>query len=244
LGCDVSDSFSVSNSSSSDLAVRTASADPRSGAGSSSGPAAGGAANGPGASAGASGQASQSDLQQQGRLFRTLMSGNPLTARELAALAAKGMPGGMEASLLDTTGAYGFDDFRKLGNSSHKGEGDASAMMLTQRLVDQGPVAQNVAASGAPDMSFAELIEKHVRRALASQDAAGASRGGEVRLELSDAVLPGTAISLRRTASGWQLAATADNARSREMLNRYAPALVARFAQASLGHLDISVESA
>jgi hypothetical protein len=72
---------------------------------------------------------------------------------------------------------------------------------------------------------------------------ARSSTDGEVRIELSDAVFPGTALSLKRTADGWHLNATADNRQSLDKLNHFAPALIERFARASLGHLQVSLDS-
>jgi hypothetical protein len=83
-------------------------------------------------------------------------------------------------------------------------------------------------------------MEWHIRRILAS---AGSDRAAdEIRIELSDAVFPGTSLTLKRTADGWHLAATADNRHSLDELIRFAPALVERFAQASLGHLQVTLD--
>jgi hypothetical protein len=100
------------------------------------------------------------------------------------------------------------------------------------------PLVQAPLPSAPPDLTFAELVQQHVRRTLALQAMDG-SVEDEVRLELSDAVLPGTTLSLRRTCAGWQLLATTDNRQSRDKLSRFGPALIARFAQASLGSLEI-----
>jgi hypothetical protein len=83
-----------------------------------------------------------------------------------------------------------------------------------------------------------QLIEIHVRRTLLSMSADGTGTD-EVRIELSDAVLPGTSLALRRLPGGWQLSAVADNSQSLQRLTRFAPALVKRFAAASLGSLEI-----
>ena len=94
--------------------------------------------------------------------------------------------------------------------------------------------------AGAPDPAVAQLMEWHIRRILAS---AGSDRAAdEIRIELSDAVFPGTALTLKRTPDGWHLAATADNRHSLDELNRFAPALVERFAQASLGRLQVTLD--
>jgi hypothetical protein len=184
------------------------------------------------------------DLDQQAQAFRALMLGLPLTAAQLAGLSARGNLGPWTAD--DGSSGPRSDGLQQtLSDDWRRREVDVSMMMAAYRAIDQGAVANIQAASAptAPDLSIAELIEKHVRRALASQEARRTSAGGEVRLELSDAVLPGAALSLRRTADGWQLSATADNKQSLERLNEFAPALVRRFAQASLGRLEISIEA-
>lgn len=196
------------------------------------------------------------DVRQQALLFRSLMDA-PVTVRQLAELAA----GNADVELVERgagthldqwtpdqwtadrwTPADGRNGFQDLADRSHPSAVDVSAMLQAQHQIDQGPGSQPAAPAGAPEPSIAELIEKHVRRALASVDARS-STNGEVRIELSDAVFPGTALSLQRTAEGWQLTATADNRQSLDKLNDFAPALVERFARASLGHLRVSLES-
>jgi len=130
---------------------------------------------------------------------------------------------------------------RQLLDRAHARNSGAAAMLSVEHVIAQGPAAQTGTVAAAPDMTLAELVEKHIRRMLASKPTAGAP-GGEVRIELSDVVLPETALSLRRTADGWQLVASSQNRNSREALTRFAPALVARFAQSSLGRLQVMVE--
>jgi hypothetical protein len=191
------------------------------------------------------------DVRQQALLFRSLMDA-PITVRQLAELAARnadvelverGASTHLDQWTADRwTPADGRDGFQDLADRSHPSTVDVSAMLQAQHQIDQGPGCQPAAPAGAPEPSIAELIEKHVRRALASVEARS-STNGEVRIELSDAVFPGTALSLQRTAEGWQLTATADNRQSLDKLNHFAPALVERFARASLGHLRVSLES-
>jgi hypothetical protein len=118
---------------------------------------------------------------------------------------------------------------------------DIAAQLLAQRLLEAGPQLKGTPAAAAPDPTFAELMVKHIRRALVSADASDDS-GGEIRLEMSDTVLPSTVLSLRRTEEGWQLHAVTANPQSRETLTRFAPTLVERFAQSSLGQLRISLD--
>jgi len=175
-----------------------------------------------------------SDLAEQAEVFRNLMAGLPLTAEQLGMLAGGGGNKGLRTPGRQSEA----DEMRRHGL-------DVSSMLAMQRtnqLAAPPTVQAPPPAAAPPDMSVAELIDKHVRRALSSQQLGRAS-GGEVRLELSDAVLPGTALSLRQTADGWQLSARADNKQSLDRLNEFAPELVKRFSQASLGRLEISVES-
>jgi hypothetical protein len=165
---------------------------------------------------GASDVREPADVREQGLLFRALMD-SPMTARQLAELAT----------------------FKE---TAHESGVDVAAMLHAQQTIDQGPGYQPAAAAGAPDPSIADLIEKHVRRALASVETRS-STDGEVRIELSDAVFPGTELSLKRTEDGWQLTATADNRQSLEKLNHFTPALVERFARASLGRLRVALAS-
>jgi len=191
------------------------------------------------------------DVRQQALLFRSLMDA-PITVRQLAELAARDadveVPERRAGATVDPwtaerwTPADARNELQDLAARSHLSAVDVSAMLQAQHQIDQGPGCQPAAPAGAPDPSIAELIEKHVRRALASVQARS-STDGEVRIELSDAVFPGTALSLKRTPEGWHLNATADNRQSLDKLNHFAPALIERFARASLGHLRVSLES-
>jgi hypothetical protein len=100
------------------------------------------------------------------------------------------------------------------------------------------PAVNSLASVPDPGPSFAELMERHVRSTLLSVNKGGTSTA-EVRLELSDAVLPGVSLALRRVPGGWQMAAVSDNRQSLQRLTRFAPVLVKRFAAASLGSLEI-----
>ncbi len=177
------------------------------------------------------------ELKQQGRAFRDLLAGK-LTPRELADLAAKGSAKPFDPA----TAAPSRDEFWRLSNDARRNDPDGAAMASLRHVVDQGPTPQAVATASAPDLTFAELVEKHVRRALASERASSTS-SGEVRIDLTDAVLPGMALSLRRTTSGWQLVASGKNPQARDTLEEFAPALVARFERAALGTLEISLDT-
>jgi len=188
---------------------------------------------------------SPEELREQGRAFRDLLAGKggssgTLTPRELADLAAKAS--GAKPFELPPAAASGRDEFWRLTGDARHDNPDAAVMATVHHVVEQGPTPQAVTTAGAPDMTFAELVEKHIRRALATERVASTS-GGEVRIELTDAVLPGMALSLRRTTAGWQLVASGKNPQSRDTLQEFAPALVARFERSSLGKLDISLEA-
>lgn len=190
------------------------------------------------ADADGSGQA-DSFVLQQGKLFRSLLAGPDSEERRPELLVRGGtVPAGDQDD--DDNGE---SNSGGLGDGLNRGNVDIAAQLLAQRLLEAGPQLQaNPAAAAAPDPTFAELMVKHIRRALVSADAADDS-GGEVRLEMSDAVLPGTVLSLRRTEDGWQLHAVTANAESRQALTRFAPTLVERFAQGSLGRLSISLDA-
>lgn len=200
------------------------------------------------AKAAASGDASAADADgsdqpdsfvlQQGKLFRSLMAGSDAEERRPELLVRGGAVPAREQGDDDSGGS----DYGALGDGLRRGNVDIAAQLLAQRLLEAGPQLQGTpAAAAAPDPTFAELMVKHIRRALVSAEAADDS-GGEVRLEMSDAVLPGTVLSLRRTEEGWQLHAVTANPESRRTLSRFAPALVERFAQGSLGQLRISLD--
>ena len=176
---------------------------------------------------------------QQGKLFRSLMARPDSEERRPELLVRGGSVPGRDGDDDES----GENDYGALGDGLHGGNVDIAAQLLAQRLLEAGPQLQATpAAAAAPDPTFAELLVKHIRRALVSADAADDS-GGEVRLEMSDAVLPGTVLSLRRTEEGWQLHAVTANAASRETLTRFAPTLVERFARGSLGQLRISLDA-
>jgi hypothetical protein len=114
-----------------------------------------------------------------------------------------------------------------------------SSLPLTSQPASEATAeVQASAAAADPEPTFAELVERHVRRMLAAQ-ATTHQESGEVRLELTDAVLPQTQLSLRRGSDGWQLLAVTGDRGSLERLERFAPALVGRFADASLGSLEV-----
>jgi hypothetical protein len=142
---------------------------------------------------------------------------------------AAGGPGGGQQHLPDS--------------HNHAGT-DASSLPLYQQPTSNSPPdPQAVAAAADPDLTFAELLERHVRRTLATNSTARPG-GDEVRIELTDVVLPDTALSLRRSSQGWSLLAVTGSRESLERLDRFAPALVRRFAAASLGELEIVTQLA
>lgn len=121
---------------------------------------------------------------------------------------------------------------------------DFAALIEAQRLSQPGPAnAPQAAPAADPEAAFAELVERHIRELLVSESGT-AGAGGEVRIRLSEAALPDTALSLSRVAGGWQLRADCGSAASRQALQRYAPSLVARFAARALGELQVVVEPA
>jgi Type III secretion protein (HpaP) len=175
---------------------------------------------------------------QQGKLFRSLMSGPDSADRRPELLVRGGLLPARQEQEDDGDSPLGGG----LGDGLHRGEVDVAAQLLAQRLLEVGTQLQATpAAAGAPDPTFAELMVKHIRRALVAADASDDS-SGEIHLEMSDSVLPSTVLSLKRTEEGWQLHAVTTNPESRQALTRFAPSLVARFAESSLGQLRISLD--
>lgn len=150
-----------------------------------------------------------------------------------------GMSSGLSASGVDSSA----DDPRlelqaRIFREMMSGRHPSSLPLTSQPASDATAEVQATAAAADPEPTFAELVERHVRRMLAAQ-ATSRQENGEVRLELTDAVLPQTQLSLRRGSDGWQLLAVTGDRGSLERLERFAPALVGRFANASLGSLEV-----
>ncbi len=137
----------------------------------------------------------------------------------------------------------GAHPWRRLQQQDAGGQtAEFAALIEAQRLSQPGPAnAPQAAPAADPEAAFAALVERHIRELLVSESGA-AGAGGEVRIRLSEAALPDTALSLSRVAGGWQLRADCGNAASRQALQRYAPSLVARFAARALGELQVVVE--
>jgi hypothetical protein len=132
-------------------------------------------------------------------------------------------------------GAYGSP-----GDDRRRAEVDAISPTSSVHVTESTLAPRDSSPAVAPDLTFAELVEKHIRRALAGVSADGSEE--EVRIELSDAALPATALSLRRTSEGWLLLVVSSDRRSRETFEKFAPALIQRFTQSSLGRLETSFE--
>ena len=90
---------------------------------------------------------------------------------------------------------------------------------------------------------LADLIEKHVRRMLVSDDAAHGGRDARVLLRLGDGVLAGTDLVLTRGDQGWLLHADVGNERQAEAMRESAPDLARRFAESGLGTVTIETAS-
>ena len=190
--------------------------------------------------------------------MQALLAGrDPVSARELASWSALWRAYAPEDSVVDDSGVDDsvVDDStlaaggpgggqQHLADSyNHAGTDVSSSPLCQQSTSNSTPDPQAVAAAPDPDLTFAELLERHVRRTLATNSTARPG-GDEIRIELTDAVLPDTALSLRRNSRGWSLLAVTGNRDSLERLDRFAPALVQRFAAASLGDLEIVTQLA
>lgn len=141
------------------------------------------------------------------------------------------------------TGGFGGGQQHLTDSRGHTGTGDSSLPLYQQLMANPLPDPQAVAAAPDPDVTFAELLERHVRRTLASTSPARAN-SDEVRIELTDVVLPDTSLSLKRGPQGWSLLAVTGNRNSLERLDRFTPALIRRFAAASLGELEVVTQLA
>ena len=182
-------------------------------------------------------------LELQATVFRELLA-NQRSARELASWSAlwgaTQMPydPATDDSTLARTGT-GDESPTHLGDFSSPATPDAAALLIaSQPLNGATAAAQTAAAVADPGPSIAELIERHVRRTLAARST-GAGSTEEVHLELTDAVLPETQLSLKRGPSGWQLLAVTGRRSSLERLEEFAPQLIKRFAHACLGCLEV-----
>jgi hypothetical protein len=182
------------------------------------------------------------ELELQARLFRDLMS-ESRPAQALASWSAlRSTTGPYDPATDDSIlgrGGYGSSDGQQhLNTGTGRSEVDvASLLSVAQPAIATGP--DQAAAVADPEPTFAELIERHVRRTLAATRDGGRGADNEVRLELTDAVLPETSLSLRRSGGGWQLVAMSANRDSLERVEQFAPGLVERFANASLGSLEV-----
>jgi hypothetical protein len=116
---------------------------------------------------------------------------------------------------------------------------DVSAMLLAQRMVAQSaPQASASAPLATPTPQLAELIEKQVTRMLVSEGARTGTRDASVHLQLTDAVLPGTELSLSRNENGWRLRADVRSRDSYERIRDCGEELVQRFAERGLGAIE------
>lgn len=113
-----------------------------------------------------------------------------------------------------------------------------SALMAQQTMHSIIQAPQQVAEIAAPQVALADLLERHVRRMLASESAS--SQGdASIRLSMSDNTLPATELTLERHSEGWRLIANVGSRDSFDMVNSFAPELIKRFAERQLGELQI-----
>ena len=121
------------------------------------------------------------------------------------------------------------------------------AIAQAGRLAEIAP-GISLATTNAPPQTgasneLADLIEKHVRRMLVSDDAAHGGRDARVLLRLGDGVLAGTDLVLTRGEQGWLLHADVGNERQAEAMRESAPDLARRFAESGLGTVTIETRS-
>ncbi len=112
------------------------------------------------------------------------------------------------------------------------------ALMAQQTLLSITQAPQQVAEVAAPQVALADLLERHVRRMLASEGASNQG-DGSIRLSMSDSTLPATDLTLERHSEGWRLIANTGSRDAFDMVNSFAPELIKRFADRQLGELRI-----
>jgi hypothetical protein len=121
------------------------------------------------------------------------------------------------------------------------------AIAQAGRLAEIAPGIAAAAAHAPAETSasneLADLIEKHVRRMLVSDDAAHGGREARVMLRIGDGVLAGADLVLTRGERGWLLHADVGNERQAEAMRESAPDLARRFAASGLGAISIDTES-
>lgn len=115
------------------------------------------------------------------------------------------------------------------------------AMMQAQSALRDGAATAPQAPPPANPAAFAELLERHVRQ-LAVGGGTANDRDGQVLLRLSDDTLPGTDLMLSKTPDGWKLRADVRSRDSYDAIQDAAPELAKRFAERSLGTLEIDSE--
>ena len=116
------------------------------------------------------------------------------------------------------------------------------AMMQAQSARREGAAPAPPAAPVASAATFADLLERHVRQLAVGGGTAANAADGQVLLRMSDASLPGTDLLLSRTESGWLLRADTRSRGSYDAIREAAPELAQRFADRSLGTLQVETE--
>jgi hypothetical protein len=169
-------------------------------------------------------------LEAQARRFSALLSESSLQPDSEGARS--------EAPPVAKTDSRHLTDLLQVFDPTKRTQVDLSSQVRALPVPDYMIDVQAPAPAEPADVSLAHLLEQHVRGLMVGQ-ASRESNSQTVRLELSNAVLPDTIFSLRRNGDGWQLLAASRSRQSLELLARYAPALVDRFAQASLGSLEV-----
>lgn len=87
-----------------------------------------------------------------------------------------------------------------------------------------------------------DLIEKHVRQLLISEGGLNYRPTSKILLRLSRNTLAATELLLSRTDGGWRLHANARSADALHAIEEFAPELAKRFADRSLGTIEVEPE--
>lgn len=114
---------------------------------------------------------------------------------------------------------------------------EAAALLQSHRLVFDMPSAAAVVPP--PAAGLADLIEKHVRQLLVSDSARSGGNDARIMLRMTDGSLPGTDLTLTRSANGWELRADVMTASARDALQQCAPDLAKRFGETGLGEIHL-----
>ncbi len=122
--------------------------------------------------------------------------------------------------------------------------GELANLQVRNSAGDPNALASLAAPSAASQAAaLVELLERHVRRMLASEKAGSGEPGARVMLHLAGTELAGTDLWLTRGYDGWTLQADTADDYTASLIREFSPALVARFGECELGELEVQVNA-